>query len=58
MRVLAGLRVETPSEKEDLGAVSGGREKMMYVKMGGKGLEEVGVQGGGDGTDTKTRQKS
>lgn len=31
---------------------------MKYVRTGGKGLGEVGVQGGGEGTDIKTRQRS
>lgn len=42
----------------DLGAGDRGKEKMRHVRMGGKGLRGVGVQGGGEGTDAKTRQSS
>lgn len=31
---------------------------MRYVRTEGKGLGKVGVQGGGEGIDTKTRQRS
>lgn len=41
-----------------LGAGNRGKQKRCYVKTGGRELKEEGLQGGGEGTDTKTRQRS